>query len=327
MSDPQEQFTRLWHEEAPHVMAFATRPTPPIAWLIVTARKVIQNRARASRRNRALQERIALLDGVAAYAAESADAALTRREALERLAQLDEQHREALLLVSWDGLTNHQAAAVLGIKPATFRRRLSRALLVGPSTGRGASACQDRVMSSIRLVQVDDVPVLVDLHRANREFLAPWEPDRDEEFFSIEGQLSNVQDALRRHQQGSAYPHVILDDTGQVIGRITVENIVRRAFQSCTVGYWVSEQANDNGAASTALHEIAKLAFDDLALHRIEAGTLVHNVRSQRVLEKNGFVRFGLAPAYLRIAGSWQDHVLYQALNPRQREQTGAVDP
>ncbi len=102
-------------------------PTPPIPWLLVTARKVIQNRARAARRNRALQERIALLDGVAAYAADTAETVLTRREALERLARLDEQHREALLLISWDGLTNDQAAAVLGIKPATFRRRLSRA--------------------------------------------------------------------------------------------------------------------------------------------------------------------------------------------------------
>jgi RNA polymerase sigma-70 factor (ECF subfamily) len=152
MSNPQEQFTELWHAEAPRVRAFASRhvgaeaahdvvaetflvawrrwddlPTPPIGWLLVTARMVIQNRARTSRRNRALEDRIALLDGVAAYAADSADAALTRREALERLARLDEQHREALLLVSWDGLTNDEAAAVLGIKPATFRRRLSRA--------------------------------------------------------------------------------------------------------------------------------------------------------------------------------------------------------
>jgi RNA polymerase sigma factor (sigma-70 family) len=152
MSTPQERFTEMWHEQAPHVMAFARRHVgaeaandvvaetfmvawrrwndvtdPPIAWLLVAARKVIQNRARTARRHRALEERVALLDGVASYAADSADTAITRREALERLARLDEKHREALLLVSWDGLSNDHAAAVLGIKPATFRRRLSRA--------------------------------------------------------------------------------------------------------------------------------------------------------------------------------------------------------
>jgi ribosomal-protein-alanine N-acetyltransferase len=57
-----------------------------------------------------------------------------------------------------------------------------------------------------------------------------------------------------------------------------------------------------------------RVAFEELGLHRIEAGTLLHNVRSQRVLERNGFVRFGVAPAYLKIAGAWQDHVLFQVL-------------
>ncbi len=152
MSNPHEDFAAMWHDEAPRVLAFARRhvgehlaqdvvaetfliawrrwqevPTPPIPWLLVTARKVIGNKARVARRSRALADRIALLDNVAAYAADTADTALSRREALERLARLHEQHREALLLVSWDGLTNDQAAAVLGIKPATFRQRISRA--------------------------------------------------------------------------------------------------------------------------------------------------------------------------------------------------------
>jgi ribosomal-protein-alanine N-acetyltransferase len=58
-----------------------------------------------------------------------------------------------------------------------------------------------------------------------------------------------------------------------------------------------------------------RLAFWEMGLHRIQAGTLLYNVRSQRVLERTGFVRFGVAPAYLSIAGEWQDHALYQIVN------------
>lgn len=161
MSSPHEDFTELWRAEAPRVMAFATRhvgpdaardvvaetftiawrrwndlPTPAIGWLLVTARKVIQNRARSNRRSQALDHRIALLDGIASYVGDTAEAVINRREALERLARLDDQHREALLLVSWDGLTTEQAADALGIKPATLRRRVSRAraALFAPST-------------------------------------------------------------------------------------------------------------------------------------------------------------------------------------------------
>jgi ribosomal-protein-alanine N-acetyltransferase len=33
------------------------------------------------------------------------------------------------------------------------------------------------------------------------------------------------------------------------------------------------------------------------------------------VLRRNGFTAIGVAPRYVRIAGEWQDHVLFQLLN------------
>ena len=172
-------------------------------------------------------------------------------------------------------------------------------------------------MTSIRLVTMDDAPAVAALFTQNRDFLAPWEPDRGIDFFSVEGQRAVLEEALERHEQGLTYPHVILDESGQIIGRINLGNVALGPFQSCGVGYWVSEHANGRGHASEALAAIKNVAFVELGLHRIEAGTLAHNVRSQRVLEKNGFVRFGMAPEYLQIAGRWQDHTLYQVLNPQ----------
>jgi ribosomal-protein-alanine N-acetyltransferase len=58
------------------------------------------------------------------------------------------------------------------------------------------------------------------------------------------------------------------------------------------------------------------IAFTRLGLHRVQAETLLDNIGSQRVLERNGFERIGMAPAYLRIAGRWQDMILFQVLNP-----------
>ena len=67
--------------------------------------------------------------------------------------------------------------------------------------------------------------------------------------------------------------------------------------------------------ATAAVAAIVRRAFDELGLHRIQAGTLVHNLGSQQVLLRNAFTRIGLAPAYLRIAGRWQDHLLFQRIN------------
>jgi [ribosomal protein S5]-alanine N-acetyltransferase len=162
----------------------------------------------------------------------------------------------------------------------------------------------------------DDAEALALLVRSNRHFTAPWDPFRAEEFFTVDGQVASIEDALGQHDQGFSMPHVIVADTGEVVGRITLHGITRGAFQSCSVGYFVSESHNGRGLATAALGEMKRIAFEQLALHRIEAGTLPHDTASQVVLRRNGFVRYGLAPQYVSIAGRWQDHVLFQVLNP-----------
>ena len=171
-----------------------------------------------------------------------------------------------------------------------------------------------------RLVTVDDAAKLARLQREHRDFLAPWEPLRPEEYFTAEGQRIQIAANLERHARGECEPRVVLDERGAVVGQVTLHAIVRGALQSSTLGYWLSPTVGGRGLATRAVADVVRLAFDDLGLHRLEAGTLIHNVRSQRVLEKNGFVRFGLAPRLLRIAGQWQDHVLFQLLNDDWRE-------
>jgi [ribosomal protein S5]-alanine N-acetyltransferase len=93
---------------------------------------------------------------------------------------------------------------------------------------------------------------------------------------------------------------------------VTLSNIVLGPLQSATLGYWVAERVNGRGLATRAVREVSGNAFEDLGLHRLEAATLVDNAPSQRVLEKNGFERIGLARRYLQLAGEWRDHLLFQ---------------
>ena len=63
-----------------------------------------------------------------------------------------------------------------------------------------------------------------------------------------------------------------------------------------------------------AVRATTGFAFATLRLHRLEAACLPHNLASQRLLERVGFQREGYARAYLRIAGVWQDHLLFALL-------------
>jgi [ribosomal protein S5]-alanine N-acetyltransferase len=68
-------------------------------------------------------------------------------------------------------------------------------------------------------------------------------------------------------------------------------------------------------STTAAVRDLVRVAFDELRLHHVQNETLLHNVRSQRMLRRNRFRRIGMAPAYLNIAGQWQDHILYQVIN------------
>ncbi|MGH8890072.1 MAG: GNAT family N-acetyltransferase [Acidothermaceae bacterium] len=176
-------------------------------------------------------------------------------------------------------------------------------------------------MIRTRLIRVDDAPVLARLLVVNREFMAPWSPIRDEIYYTDDGQRALIRELLERHERGETLPHVVISAKpdgvpGEVIGAITLSGIVRGPFQSGNLGYWIDAAHNGRGIATAATGEIVRIAFDKLGLHRIQAGTLVHNGASQKVLQRNGFERFGLAPNYLKIAGRWQDHVLFQVVAP-----------
>ena len=165
-----------------------------------------------------------------------------------------------------------------------------------------------------RQLTLDDAPDLARLQAANREFLAPWDAIRPDAFYTVPGQQVEVQRTLDRQAEGMVVSHVILDDDGEVAGLARLNGITRGAFESCSLSYWVAESANGKGLASGAVAALLVLAFTELRLHRVQAETLRDNVRSQRVLAKNGFAHIGMAPQYIRIAGRWQDHDLFQRL-------------
>ena len=165
----------------------------------------------------------------------------------------------------------------------------------------------------VRLLLEEDAGPLAGLYLANRDHLAPYEPTRDDEFYTVEGQVSRVGSALADRDAGRALPFVIEVD-GRMAGRVNVTNIVFGPFCSGSLGYWVAADAVGRGVATTAVRQVVDEFFTNRGLHQLQAGTLVDNFASQKVLERTGFSLIGRAPRYLRIAGQWRDHLLFQRL-------------
>lgn len=147
-------------------------------------------------------------------------------------------------------------------------------------------------------------------YRRNRAHLEPWEPQRDASFYTDEGQTLAVAGQLAAARAGVLVSWVLLHDD-LVVGRVNLNNVVRGIMCSASLGYWLDTGHLGRGLASAAVEEACRRARDR-GLHRVEAGTMLHNLASQRVLERCGFEAYGTAPDLLFLGGAWRDHRLYQ---------------
>lgn len=173
---------------------------------------------------------------------------------------------------------------------------------------------------NVTLVPADPAlgPQLAAVYRRDRQFLRPFEPTRSDLFFTGRGQADRLALLADDERAGHGLPRLISVD-GAIEGFIAASSIVRGSFQSATVGYFVGTAVSGRGVCSAALALLVEEAFGRHGLHRLQAGTLVDNVASQRVLLKNGFRQIGLAPRYLQIDGVYRDHVLFQLLSDDER--------
>lgn len=103
-------------------------PAEPRPWLYRVAGGQLANSRRSERRRLRLVERLARRPGVATRSpADPADTTAEAAAARTALGRLRPADREVLLLVAWEGLGPDEAAAALGVAPATFAVRLHRA--------------------------------------------------------------------------------------------------------------------------------------------------------------------------------------------------------
>lgn len=165
----------------------------------------------------------------------------------------------------------------------------------------------------MRIVAPGDGAALAAALTRNASHLSPWEPERGPDYATPAGQESFVAEILDEHARGLAAPWAIVSD-GQVIGQATVSHVVYGPFLSGSLGYWLDAAWTGRGIMTRAVETAAAHARDTFGLHRLQAATLVTNTASQAVLTRAGFTRIGIAERYLKIAGTWQDHVVFQRL-------------
>jgi ribosomal-protein-alanine N-acetyltransferase len=157
---------------------------------------------------------------------------------------------------------------------------------------------------------------LLDYYQRNEEYLKPFEPDREEDFFTIEAQRRFLAEEYRQFLNGDAVSFGIFKGE-DLIGRVRISNVIYGVFKNAFIGYSVDEKEQGKGYMKQAVKLACGYAFEFLELHRMEASTLLDNIKSQRVLLACGFKKVGVSEKYLFIDGKWRDHVNFALINDR----------
>jgi [ribosomal protein S5]-alanine N-acetyltransferase len=148
----------------------------------------------------------------------------------------------------------------------------------------------------------------------NEAWLIPWEPLRAPSLVdptrNSDAFASRCAARERERQMGVAYGFGLFVDNA-FAGEVNLNNVVRGALQTCTVGYWIDRARAGRRYVAEAVVVLARFAFEELQLHRMEICIVPRNANSRRVMEVLAVREEGIAQRYLEINGVWEDHVRY----------------
>jgi ribosomal-protein-alanine N-acetyltransferase len=136
-------------------------------------------------------------------------------------------------------------------------------------------------------LRADHADAVLTFELENREYFAQWIWDRGDEYFA---DFAARHEALLAEQEaGICRFHVLVDDTGAVVGRV---NLIDLENGSAELGYRIAEKWAGKGLATAAVRAVIELA-PTYGLTALHAGASDHNPASQTVLTRVGFREAG----------------------------------
>lgn len=183
-----------------------------------------------------------------------------------------------------------------------------------------------------RLILRPSVPSMVDRLLAfdteNQDWLAPWEPLRDDTYLTPDRVVQAIaaDRLMARRGQGCRWHLTLVNDPMHLLGSVALTGIARGAFQSAFLGYRIGQGWIRQGLGLEAVLAVVQFGLGPLGLHRIEANIMPRNTASLRLAQRAGFVEEGLAQRYLKIAGKWEDHLHYVIRQEDACENSPGVD-
>jgi ribosomal-protein-serine acetyltransferase len=177
------------------------------------------------------------------------------------------------------------------------------------------TAGPDATGISLRRHRTHDAPALAEAAlESTREAFAwlPW----CHPAYTVTEAAAWIERCDAEWERGSEYSFVVVDAGDRVLGGCGL-NQLRREHRIANLGYWVRTSATRRGVATATVRAVARFAFAETDLVRLEIVVALGNAASHRVAEKVGALREGVAHDRLQLHGRSHDAVVYALLRSR----------
>lgn len=137
---------------------------------------------------------------------------------------------------------------------------------------------------------------MIMLRSKNQKFLAPWSARPKNS--SLENYVFEI------------YAQDILVGSASLWGFKRSEEDYEP--DTCSISYWIDEDNNKKGIATSAVDLVAQHAFTQLGIELVEAPIQPHNSASIKVVSKLGFRKTKTIVDYLEVNGNPTNHEIYE---------------
>ena len=160
----------------------------------------------------------------------------------------------------------------------------------------------------IRRYREEDADRLFEAARESVNEVHPWLP-WCHPGYTREESGEWVKSRPKAWDEGEAHSFVIEDALSKEFLGGCGLNQIDKVHLRANLGYWVRTGRTGEGAATAATRLLARFAFEDLGLQRVEIVAAVENKASRRVAEKAGARKEGTLRNRLNLHGKRHDAV------------------
>lgn len=161
---------------------------------------------------------------------------------------------------------------------------------------------------SIALVQESFAAQYCDIVSDQIDYLSEWlawpphcQTEQDFRLF--------IQRSLHDYAEGKSMTCGIIYQ-GEIVGNCSF-NSINHDTKSAEVGYWLSQQHQGKGIVTRVVEHLIAIAFDELAMERVQLSAAVDNTPSRKVAERLGMKLEGILTNQEKVSGRILDHAIY----------------